>query len=55
MIIVNSYQWSQSLFYKHGLTLILARTSNYIYYKEWDEIIYPLPNFMVQLLKYGDG
>ena len=32
-------------FYEHGLTLILAWKSNYIHYKMYDKIIYPLPNF----------
>ena len=32
-------------FYKHGLTLIPARISNYIHYKVWDEITYPFLNF----------
>ena len=32
-------------FYKHGLTLIPAWISNYIHYKEWDEITYPFLNF----------
>ena len=32
-------------FYKHGLILIPAWISNYIYYKEWDEINYPFLNF----------
>ena len=32
-------------FYKHGLTFIPAWISNYIHYKDWDEITYPFPNF----------
>ena len=32
-------------FYLHGLTLISAWISNYIHYKLWDEITYPLLNF----------
>ena len=32
-------------FYLHGLTLIPAWISNYIYYEKWDEITYPLLNF----------
>ena len=32
-------------FYKHGLILIPAWTSNYIHYKMWDAITYPLLNF----------
>ena len=32
-------------FYEHGLTLIPVWISNYIYYKLWDEIIYPFLNF----------
>ena len=31
--------------YKHGLTLIPAWINNYTYYKVWDEISYPFPNF----------
>ena len=34
-----------SPFYKHALTLFPAWISNYIHYKMWDEIIYPLLNF----------
>ena len=30
------------LFYQHVLTLIPAWISNYIHYKMWDEITYPL-------------
>ena len=30
-------------FYPHGLTLIPAWISNYIYYKVWDEVTYPFP------------
>ena len=32
-------------FYWHGLTIIPAWISNYIYYEVWDEITYPLWNF----------
>ena len=32
-------------FYKHGLTLIPAWISNYIYYNVWYEITYPFLNF----------
>ena len=32
-------------FYKHGLTLILAWTSNHMPSKMWDEITYPFLNF----------
>ena len=32
---------SRGPFYQHGLTLIPAWISNYIYYKVWDEITYP--------------
>ena len=32
-------------FYLYRLTLIPAWMSNYIYYKIWDDITYPLPNF----------
>ena len=32
-------------FYKHGLTFISARISNYIYHKMWDEITCPFRNF----------
>ena len=32
-------------FYEHGLTLIPVWISNYIYYKLWNEIIYPFLNF----------
>ena len=30
-------------FYWHGLTLIPAWISNYIHYKVWDVITYPIP------------
>ena len=30
--------------FKRGLTIILTWISNYIYYKEWGQIIYPFPN-----------
>ena len=36
---------SSGPFYQHGLTLIPAWISNYIHYKEWDEITYPFLNF----------
>ena len=39
----------------HGLILIPAWISNYIHYKEWDGIIYPLLNFNVQPLKFRNG
>ena len=29
----------------HGLTLILTRICNYVYYNVWDKIIHPFPNF----------
>ena len=29
----------------HGLTLIPAWMSNYLYYNVWGEIVYPIPNF----------
>ena len=32
-------------FYKHGLTLIPAWISNYIYHKVWHGIAYPFPKF----------
>ena len=32
-------------FYYYGLTLFPAWRSNYTYYKVWDDITYPLPNF----------
>ena len=32
-------------FYKHKFTSIPTWISNYIYYKMWNEITYPLPNF----------
>ena len=38
-------------FYWYGLALIPACISNHIHYTVWDEIIYPFPNFNVQLLK----
>ena len=34
---------------------IPAWDSNYIYHKVWNEIIYPFPNFNIQLLKFGNG
>ena len=42
------------LFYKHGLTLNPAWIGNYIYYKVWDEIIYPFLNFNGAPLKFGN-
>ena len=32
-------------FHKHGLNVIHARIINPIYYKVWDDITYPFPNF----------
>ena len=38
-------------FYKHGLTFIPARISNYIHYKVQEEITYPFPNFNVAVVE----
>ena len=35
------YAWGP--FHQHGLTLISAWIGNYIHYKMWDEITYPIP------------
>ena len=32
-----------------------AWISNYIHYNVWEEITYPFPNFIVQLLKFENG
>ena len=37
--------WAGHTFYWHGLTLILTWRDNYILYKVWDKITYPIPNF----------
>ena len=42
-----------SPFYYHGLTLIPAGMSNYIYYKVWDEITYPFLNFNIATISLG--
>ena len=42
-------------FYLHGLTLISAWMSNYIHYKLWDEITYPILYLTVQPLKFRNG
>ena len=39
-----SFDFSWGPFYWHGLTLIPAWISDYIHYKVWYEIIYPLSN-----------
>ena len=41
--------------YWHGLTLILARITNYIHYKVWDEISYPFHNSTVAPLMFRNG
>ena len=48
---INGYPFSrpnkghQGPFYKRELFIITRWINNYIYYKVWDEITYPFPNF----------
>ena len=42
---MSNYCISRGPFYKHGFTSIPTWISNYIHYKMWNEITYPLPNF----------
>ena len=41
-------------FYKHALPLIPALISNYIRYKVWDEISYPITNFNGRTVEVGE-
>ena len=49
------YGISSSLFYQHGLTLILAWISNYMPGKVWDESTYPFQTSTVAPLKFWNG